>query len=263
MNVYLFELRRQARSFAVGCVVVAVLAAGLLAAAFPVYRDAQETVEGLLAGYPPEFLAAFGVVGDIFQFPGFFAFSYMYLALAAAILGAAWGLSTFGRETRSRCAEFLFARPVSRAGAFAAKLACCLTGVAVLGAVSVAVCAACASQVAPDVDAGRMVAASCAIPGVALLFSGFGALLGVASRRIRSVSGWASGLGLIGFVLSSMPTLLDDDKLKAVSPFSYFDVARMLDEGSFDAGLLALAACVVLACFGIALALYARRDVRA
>ena len=266
MNVFAFELRRQLRSLLTDSVVMAVLVTGLLAACFPVYRDAKADVEQILAGYPPQFLATFGLTdkNGIFSFAGFFRFSYLYLALAAAIMASAWGLSVFGRESRSRCDDFLLAMPASRWRVFAGKLGACLACVAVLTAVTVASCLwSQAYAGADEVEAGRVALAALELTGVELVALAAGALLGSCLRRVRSVSGLATGIGLAGWILYILPDLLDEKKLRWLSPFSWFDPERVFNKGAFTGKYLVAAAVVVLVLLAAAAVRSILREARA
>ena len=264
MNVFLFEMRQQLRSLVSDCAIMALIAVALLALCYPVYSDAKTQAEALLASYPPEFLITFGINDDIFTFAGFFGFSYLYLSLTAAIMAAAWGLSVFGRESRSRCESFLLSKPRSRASVFAAKLAACLACIAVLTIVTVVACLASQQIVSADeVDAGRVALAALGLTGLELVFMSVGAAIACLARRIRSISGVATALGIGGFVLSSLPSLLDEEVLKFASPFSWFDPMLIFREGSFNAEHLAMAAAVVVVFLAVSFVCSTRRDARA
>ena len=262
MPVFRFELTRQALSYLGTCALALLLSVGLLGGFYPVFHDAQHEFAAVLASYPPQFLEAFGAGSDILTFAGFLSFVAVYLELTVAIAGFGWGLAVFGRERRDRCDEFLLTRAQGRVSIFGQKLLACLIGIAgvtaalVLGAIGAAhVTDLCA-------DTGRLALAFAAMGGVCLVFMLMGALAGVLLPRVRSVSGWATSAGIIGFILAVLPDLTDEDKLRAISPFSWFSPAHVMEAGTLDAGYLAIAIAVGACSLVVALAAYARSDAR-
>lgn len=260
MGVLTFELKRQLPSFLATSLLMAALLAALLLGLWPVFRDAQADVSAILASYPPEFLEAFGAGGDVLSFTGFLSFIALYFELGAAIAGFGWGLATFGRERRDRCSDFLLTLPASRGHVFAQKLACCLVGVALLTLACVVTAIGVAGRSGIDVDEGRLALATAGFGAVAFVFMAAGALIGALAPRVRSVSAWASCAGVTGFVLGVLPELAGDDKLKAISPFSWFAPAAVMDNGAFDAGYLAVAGVLALGLLAFACVVYARSD---
>ena len=267
MNVYLFELKSQLRSFFVGTATLIGVAALFLGGAYPIYRDSAADVERMIDGFPPQFAALFGVNAGIFSFGGFYRFSSLYFMLIVAIAACAWGLAIFGREKRAKAIDFLFAMPVSRLRLYAAKLAAGLTLVAASSLLFLCTVALLYGRYGDDSTAtaiplSRLLLAASALPGVGALFLSFGALTAVLLRRIRSVSGIATAFGVLGFMLVSLPELTGEEKYRIVSPFTWFNVSEALDHGRFEPGYLALAAAVVVACLAVGAVAYARGDVR-
>ena len=263
MPVLTFELKRQLPSFLLTSATVAALLVALLVGLWPIFHDAQDDVAAILASYPPEFLEAFGAGGDVLSFTGFLTFIALYFELGAAIAGFGWGLATFGRERRDRCSDFLLTMPLSRTHVFAQKLACCLVGVAVLTLASVAAATATAHLSDIDVDAARLALATAGLGGVALVFMAAGSLAGTLAPRVRSVSAWASCAGVVGFVLGVLPELTGENKLKAISPFSWFAPSGAMDNGAFDTGYVAVAALVTVALLVAAYLAYIQSDAHA
>lgn len=267
MNVYFFELKSQLRSFLIGTATLIGVAVLFLAGAYPIYRDSAADVERMIAGFPPQFAALFGVNAGIFSFGGFYRFSFLYFALIVAIMCCAWGLAIFGREKRAGAVDFLFAMPVPRLRLYAAKLAAGLTLVAAssllfLGTVGLLYARFRDDPTATAIPLGRLLLAASALAGVGVLFLLFGALTAVLLRRIRSVSGIATAFGVLGFMLVSLPEMTGEDKYRIVSPFTWFNVSEALDHGRFEPGYLALAAAVAVTCLAAGTVAYARGDVR-
>ena len=268
LHVYAFELKAQLRSFLIGTATLLAVAILLLAGVYPIYRDSKSSVEQVIDGFPPQFAALFGVNDDVFSFGGFYRFSSLYLMLTMAIMACAWGLAVFGREKRAKATDFLFVMPMPRGAVYAAKLAAGLTMVAVAGSAFLATVAAVYTRFRDDPTATaialpRLLLAASSLFGVGVLFLAFGALAAVLLRRIRSVSGIATTLGILGFMLVSLPEMTGESKYRIVSPFTWFNVSEALDHGRYEAGHLMLAAAVALVCLAAGAAVYVRGEVRA
>lgn len=270
IHVLAFELKHLFGSFMIGALSAIGVLVLFVAGAYPIYRDAKAEVEPVLASMPPQFATVFGIGGgvNIFTFAGFYRFSYLYIALVAAIAGTAWGLAAFAREKRSKAVDFLYTMPVGRSAVFAAKLLACLIAVLMFGALYVAAVVGTAAHI----DAGgddsvvplpHLAVAALAVPAVALIFVGFGALLAVLLRRVRSVSGIATSLGLLGFITVSLPELTGEDKWRAVAPFLYFNQDKALVDGRYEPGWIAAAAILTAACLAVAYAVSVRGEVKA
>lgn len=263
MNVFSFEFRRTWRSFLTGTLTQAVVAFLFLYGMFPLYHDARSEVGEVLAGFPPQLAAAFGLSSDIFSFGGFFGLSYLWLSIVSSIFGALWGLRILGREKTDHCEDFLLSKTVSRASVFWQKLAAAFVGILVMNAVFLGVVFAVRQAVAADSDGTRILLATLSVGGVQIVFAAVGAVVAVFARHLRSVSGLAAGMGILGFVLSALPQLADEDTLKIISPFSWFDVHRVATEGGFDTPYIIEAACVVVVCIAVSFIGYVRRDIKA
>ena len=128
MNVYRFELRREWKNAAVWTAVLLVLLGVLLLSVYPIYYDGRTQVLAALEGFPPQFAAAFGLnIETIFSFGGFYAFSFLYLAVLGAVFASGLGLAVFAREKRAKCDDFLLTKPRPRTALFAAKGLAALT----------------------------------------------------------------------------------------------------------------------------------------
>lgn len=263
MNVYTFELQKQAWSIAFQTVVLAGLLAGLMLAVYPVYVGAEEQVKAALSGFPPEFAAAFGLaVENIFSYGGFYAFGNLYLTLVGAIFAATLGLSVFAREKRSQCIDFLLTKPLGRGKTFNAKLLACLSGLIVMNAVFVAVSFAVhAWSGDTQVSSDRIALVSLGMAGTQVVFLALGVFFALFLRRVRSVSGIASMLGMAGFVLMALVNLTEEDALRFVSPLQYFDPTPVFSTGSYDVAYVATAAALTVVLLVVSFVHFCKSDI--
>ena len=265
MNVFRFELRRAWVGAAVWTLVLTGLLCGLIVAALPAFLESRAGVENMLASFPPAFAAAFGMQMDnLFSFGGFYAFGFLYYSLFGAIMASGIGLDLFSREKREKCMDFLLTKPRARNRLFFEKLLAAMAMLVVSNAVFVACSLALyrAYAPAPQVMANALLAAL-SLFFTELLFFAIGACAAVFARRVRSVSGAATAIGFAGFLLSALQSLLEEEKLRYITPFKYFDAAKAFFEGAFELNYALTGAVLALALLAAAYARYTRADIPA
>lgn len=265
MNVCRFELRRAWGGAAGWTIVILGLLGGLIIGAMPVFFESRLDVEAMLANFPPEFAAAFGLELDgLFSYEGFFSFGFLYYSLFGAIMAAVIGLDLFSREKREKCMDFLLTKPRSRSRLFLEKLLAALTLLALSNALFIAEALALYRAYAPlpDQPACALLAAS-ALLFTELVFLAIAVFAAVFSKRVRSVSGAATAIGFGGFMLSALHSILEEDALRYITPYKYFDAGKAFFEGKFDAPYALTAAVLTIALIALAYAKYTRDDIPA
>lgn len=263
MNIYRFEARSLARATAIQAVVLAGLLALLMVAVYPVYLDGKDAVEQMLKGFPPEFAAAFGLnLKNFFSYGGFYAFSFNYVALVGAIYASSTGLKVFSREKRSECSGFLFVKPVSRTRIFAEKLLACLTSLALVNVVYVATAFLVhAHSGDATLTTTKVLLSALALLGSQLVILALSILVAVTLRRVRSVSGLASGIAFTAYLMEMLQQLTEDEAWRYLSPLQYFSPQALLTDGSFGASFVATAIGVIVVCLGAAYVHYRFADI--
>ena len=265
MNVFRFELRRAWIGAAVWTLVMTGLLCGLIIAALPAFLESRVAVENMLASFPPEFAAAFGLQMDnLFSFGGFFAFGFLYYALFGAIMASGIGLDLFSREKREKCMDFLLTKPRGRSRLFLEKLLAALSMLLVSNAVFIAASLVLYHAFAPaPLQFRHALLAASSLLWTELLFFAIGACVAVFARKVRSVSGLATAIGFGGFLLSALHSLLEEEMLRYITPFKYFDAANAFFDGTFEVNFALTGAAVTLALMIAAYARYTRADIPA
>ena len=265
MNVYRFELRRAWVGVAVWTLVITGLLVGLIAGALPAFLESRTAVEHMLEQFPPAFAAVFGMQMDnLFSFGGFYAFGFLYYALFGAIMASGIGLDLFSREKREKCMDFLLTKPRARSRLFLEKLLAALT--MLLGSNVIFILASLALYrayaPAPLLTERALLAAS-SLLWIELLFLAIGACSAVFARKVRSVSGMATAIGFAGFLLSALHSLLEEEKLRYITPFKYYDAAKAFFDGGFEVRYALTGAAVTLLLMTAAYLRYTRADIPA
>jgi len=263
MNIFLFELRRAWKSAAIWTAALLAFLTVMIEGVYPLFLESRGAVEAALEGFPPEFSAAFGMrMDDLFSLGGFYSFCFLYVCIMGAVMASAAGLDIFSREKRSKCADFLMTKPVSRRKQFLAKLLASLVPLAAANALyTTALTLLCASS-GWDGPAGRAVLAASVLFFTQLVVLSLSALLAVLLRKVRSVAGAATAVGSGAFVLTALSNVLEDEAFRYVAVFRYFDVRLAFGEGRFEPPLAITAAALTALMLALSYAVYCRGEIR-
>ncbi len=262
MNVYLHELR-MARGSLVGWIAALVLVMALFLSIFPAFHADVETSRKLLAGFPPQVRAMFGLsMETFFTFLGFYAYTFTYVGVAGAVQGMNMGLTMLSREVTSKTTDFLLTKPLTRTSIFVRKLLAVLTAITVTNIVLVA------STLGLTIVFGAgnfsmkvFGLLSLAFLLVQLMFVSIGVLV---SQLVRIKSVIAISLGVVFgfFALGMIQSLAGDSILRLVSPFKFFDYMKIVADKTFEVQFVYMAIAVIIIPLVIAYVVYVRHDTR-
>ena len=265
MNIFAFETKAQLKGFLVWAASLLALFLVLGVAFYGTFMASKSAVQDALDSLPPAFSAVFGVdINAVFSYGGFFQFIYTYLSLVGAIMASSIALSSFSREKRSKCIDFLFAKPASRGRIFLLKLLACLALIIVMNGlfVIVSMLAYVGNGQDPS-QIGTLVLASLSLFFLQIVFMSIGILYAVSVRKVRSVSGTATAFGFAGFVLMALYSLIKEEVLRYISPLNYFNPGVVFSTGGFETRYAVTAAVVVIACIALAYVKYCKSDTQA
>ncbi|UOO38576.1 ABC transporter permease subunit [Oscillospiraceae bacterium CM] len=261
MNIYVFELKAQLKSFIIWTVSLLLVLLIFMSGLFPVFMDSKDAVIKAYNGFPPQFAAAFGIfVDQLFSYGGFFQFIYSYISVIGAIMASIFAIAAFSREKRSKCVDFLLTKPVTRDDIFGAKFLSGLTLLGVANILFVALSVLLYHSSNTGGDTWRVIWASCALFFTQLVFYAIGTLYAVLARKVRSVSGIATALGFAGFILTALNNMLHEDFLHYFAPLIYFEPYTVFANGGFEVKYAVTAAVVFAACVVFSFVKYRSAD---
>ena len=265
MNVFRFELRRVWVGAAVWTLVILGLSGGLIIGALPAFLESRAGVESMLSSFPPAFAAAFGLqLDNLFSFGGFYSFGFLYYSLFGAIMAAAIGLDLFSREKREKCMDFLLTKPRTRSRLFGEKLLAALLLLLASNTLFIAESLALYRAYAPaPLEIGRALLAASSLGLTELVMLAIAIFTAVFLRKIRSVSGMATAIGFAGFLLSALNSLLEEESVRYVTLFKYFDVEKAFFEGAFEPKYALTGATLTVLLLIAAYMRYTRADIPA
>ncbi len=229
---------------------------------FEILADQKESLERLLASYPPEMMAFFGDTTAMFTPEGFLGvefFSFMPIVLGIYAVLAGSGLLAADEE--SGTLDLLLAHPVSRTALFFGRgLAFLTTLLGILGAAWLGLVIG-ARVYDVDLTATSLLRPFLSLLGELLLFGAFALLLSmfVPSRRLAAM---LSGLALMtSYFITSLARINEDlEQAAKFSPLNYYQSGDAITQLNLEwlLGLLVVALVFTL----LAWWRFERRDIR-
>lgn len=264
-NIYKHEFRARLRSVAIWSLAVTALLVFYFSF-FSVFADQAALMNEMLARFPPEMRAAFGMdKRDISTVLGFYSFIFLFVQLCLAIQAGNYGFGLVSIEESELTADFLLSKPVSRAQVLTSKLLAALTSLTltnlVVWASSFAAIALFRGE--HEYEPRTLFLLLFSIVIFQLFFLSVGVAVSLMVKRVRSVTPYALGLGFGSYVLSAFSGVLGEVALELLTPFKHLDAASIVKQGAYDMPLVLLNVTVTLVSLAVSYWLYIRRDIPA
>ena len=130
-NIYRHDLLTRLRSVIIWSVAVTALLV-IYFSFFAVFADQAALMNEMLAKFPPEMTAAFGLdKTDLATVLGFYSFIFLFVQLCLAIQASNYGFGLVSIEENELTADFLLSKPVSRTQILTSKLLAALTSLTI------------------------------------------------------------------------------------------------------------------------------------
>lgn len=261
MNIFWRELKANRKSLIIWCVcMVLTVFSGM--AKYAGYSAGGES-SAALKDLPQSMKALFGMNSfDVTTISGFFAFLFLYLAVAAAIHAALLGSGIIAKEERDKTTEFLAVKPVSRGTIVTAKLLAALVNLAVLNLITYVSSVFAVSSYDKGKDIfGEVTVFFVSMLILQLIFFSFGALTAALLKNPKRAGTVAAAVVLGAYAVMEITNL--NDRLKALnvlSPFTYFNAVEIVDGKGLNPGVAAAALLLCAAFVALTYFFYRRRD---
>ena len=263
MNIYLHEFKTITRSVITWSIAI-FLVMLLYMSVFSSFAADAEVLNEMMAEFPEEFLAAFGMNGvDLSTVLGFFGFIILFAQLLVAIQAANYGFGLVSVEERELTADFLLTKPVSRPRILSSKLLAALTGLAITNAViwiSGFVLIAIFRDGRPY-DTNTLLLLLLTITFIQLFFLTVALLISLFTKRIRSVTPYSMGLVFGLYVLAAFSGMMGDVPLENITPFKHFEANYIVANGAYNSPLIFLSVALIIISVIGSYVLYSRRDI--
>ena len=130
-NIYIHEFRIRLRSVIIWSLSLTALVF-LFFSIFPVFADQAALLNEMMAKFPQELRAAFGLDNmDLSTVLGYFSFIFIFAQLCLAIQASNYGFGLVSIEENELTADFLLSKPVSRVQVLTSKLLAALTSLTI------------------------------------------------------------------------------------------------------------------------------------
>lgn len=264
-NIYRHEFRTRLRSVLIWSLSLAFLIVFFFAM-FPAFAGQAALLNDMMAKFPPEMRAAFGLDKmNMATVLGFFGFIFIFVQLCLAIQAGNYGFGLVSIEESELTADFLLSKPVSRTQVLTSKLLAALSGLTITNLVVWAnsFVAIALFRGGRAVETRSLLLLLLSIVIFQLFFLSVGLVISLLVRRVRNVTPWALGLGFGAYVLNAFSGVFGDVKLELITPFKHFDAARIAQQGAYDTPLVLLNVGVTVVSLALSYWRYVRRDIPA
>jgi len=258
MNIFRYELKCQIKSTFIWTISITFLLVIFQSQIYPVFSDSIDEVMKMIGGFPEIFLAAFGFDSKtMFSFGGFFNLTYSYLTLMGAIMATGLAITAFAREKRNRCSDFLLSKPCCRMTVFTAKLLSVLSMVFIsnLFLISVSLIVYAGTE-----NLDKFILCLIGLFLTEVVFIAFGIIFAIFAKKVRNISGIATAFGFGAFILSALYGILNEEKMRYITPFKYFNPVSVYAEGGFETKYVITAVIIIIACISVACYRFCKHD---
>lgn len=264
-NIYKHEFRTRLRSVITWSLAIVAITF-IFFSIFPVFADQADLMNEMLANFPPELRAAFGMNNvDLASVLGFYGFVFIFLQLCLAIQASNYGFGLVSIEENELTADFLLSKPVSRTQILNSKLFAAITSLVLtnLALWMIAFIAITVFHGDREYDTGTLLLLLLSAIIFQLFFLSVGLAVSLLVKRVRSVTPYALGLAFGTYVINAFSGVFGDVKLELLTPFKHLDPGAIVQNGAYDTLLLLLNVAVTLVALVVSYWLYVRRDIPA
>lgn len=264
-NIYRHEFRTRLKSVVIWSLALTFLIAFYFSL-FPVFADQAALMNEMLARFPLEMRAAFGMDKmDLATVLGFYSFIFLFVQLCLAIQAGNYGFGLVSIEESELTADFLLSKPVSRTQVLTSKLLAALTSLTIVNLVVWVSSFAAIGLFSEgrEYEPGTLLLLLLSIVIFQLFFLSVGLVISLLVKRVRSVTPYALGLGFGAYVLNAFSGVFGDVTLELITPFKHLDAAAIVQNGAYNTPLVLLNVAVTLVSLAVSYWRYIRRDIPA
>ncbi|MDF2606582.1 MAG: putative type transport system permease protein [Bacillales bacterium] len=262
MNIYTHELRAYRKSTIIWTISLVALVI-LFMSIFPAFSKDAEEFKKLLEGYPEPVRKAIGLNLESFtSLLGFYSYVFLYFSLCGAIQAMNIGTSILSKEVREKTADFLLTKPVSRSKIITSKILAGVTSIVITNICFLIAVNFMASYVKNEsYDQETFLMISITLLFIQLIFLSIGTFVSVIVSKIKSVIAVSLGTVFTFFIIGMLASTSDDEKLRYISPFKYFDSAYIIKHSSYETPFVVLAILIVGAAISAGYIIYIKKDI--
>lgn len=261
MNIYLRELKARRKSIIFWSIGIFFLEVASMNKFAGFQKSGQATQ--VFAAFPKGLAAAFGLGNvDINTALGWFAMAMMYTLVMVAIHASLLGAGILSEEEQDKTAEFLYAKPISRAKVVTEKLLAALTLIVALNIATLLSLIAAVAMVNKGASANKEILLMMAgMFVIQVIFMVIGSAAAAVVRKPKYAGAAASAIMFSTFFLSMWLDITEKlPWLKYFTPFKYFDAKVFANHAKFDYVYLVISIGIIAAMLTATYVFYQKRD---
>ncbi len=193
---------------------------------FTGFSESSALLNEMMANFPQELLMAFGMQNmDFESILGFFGLIFLFIQICLAIQAANYGFGLVSIEENELTADFLLAKPVSRAAIMTAKFLAALANLTITNLVVWIVSFVCLNifNYGPDYEVKRADRPALQHPALSAVLPDVGMVISLLVKRVRNVTPFSMGLVFGLYILNVFGDMLGEKSLEVITPFKHFD----------------------------------------
>ena len=263
MNVFLRELAAYRKSTITWALSLSAIIVVFMAI-YPAFTGDVEAFKQIISQLPEALRTALNIsLGNFFTLYGFFGYLLGFATLAASIQAMNLGVGVISKEVSGKTANFLLAKPISRARVMTSKLAAVLVMIVATNVVFVGVAYFSALAVATEpFGAGTFFLLASTLFLVQLVVLALGALLAVIIPNVKSVVSVTLPTVFAFYIIGAIGDIVKADQVRYASPFRYYNPNYIINNASLEGRYLAIEAVIVVVAIALAYVIYLKKDVR-
>jgi ABC-2 type transport system permease protein len=258
------ELRRS-RTLLIWLGIVTAAYAGFITIFYTNVVENAEAFEDMLALYPKELMAAFGIEGN-FSDPGTFLGGYVYNFLWP-LVGAAGAIILATRVAADADRGFLdiaLTTPIARTTYLVGSIVTQIVGVAILAGSMVGAVLLGDLLIEPNFPATSVALSTVHALAFGVAVAGPATLLAVLFLDRGRAAGVTAGILVLMYLLNVVGSLAPEaEGVTVLSAFRYFDLKDLISHGAYPVGDTLVFVAVGVAGWAAALVAFRRRDLAA
>ena len=233
---------------------------------FPVFAEQTETLNQMMAKFPPALLEAFGMNrADLSTVLGFYCLVFLFVQICLAVQAGNYGFGLVSIEENELTADFLLSKPVSRGQVLTSKL---LAALACLTLTNLVIWISSFIAIAlfkgnRSFDVGTFVLVLLSIVIFQLFYLSVGLVISLLVKRVRSVTPFSLGLAFGTYILSAFSGVFGEVALELITPFKHLDPNYIVQHDAYNLPLVLLNVTVTIISLAASYWLYTHRNIPA
>ncbi len=264
MNIFKRELRANRKALIIWSVCMFLLiAAGM--SKYTAYSAGSGSTNDIFNAMPYTVRALLGIGSfDVTVMSGYFALLFLYIELTVGVHAVLLGTGIIAKEERDKTTEFLMIKPVSRKEIVSAKFYAALVNLIIINLVSLVSSIMMVSAYNKGADiTGEILVFHLSLFLFQLVFMAVGALISAFMKNPKAAGSLGTGILMVSFAVAKITDLTDKvNFLNVLSPFKYFDYAKIVNGNGLDMLIVVLSVLFVAICVGLTYYFYQKRDLK-